>query len=51
MIRYFIFTNQNEKKRITLHRAAELGDKLFTTMIVIEAEKLKFLDDIIDKKD
>jgi len=34
-----------------LHRAAELGDKHFTTMIVLESEELKFLDDIIDKKD
>lgn len=51
MLRYFIFTNTDKKQRIPLHRAAELGDKHFTTMIVMEAERLKFLDDIIDRKD
>ena len=38
MVRYYIFVNYNDKQRIPLHRAAELGDKHFTTMIIMEAE-------------
>ena len=51
MFRYFIFTSMDKNKRIPLHSAAENGDKYFCTFIVLEAEELKFSDEIIDKKE
>jgi hypothetical protein len=51
MLRYFILTNKDKNKRIPLHAAAENGDKYFCTFMVLEAEDLKFSDDIIDTKE
>jgi hypothetical protein len=50
MFRYYIFTNMDKNKRISLHTAAGYGDKYFCTFMILEAEDLKFADDIIDKK-
>lgn len=50
MFRYYIFTNMDKNKRIALHTAAGFGDKYFCTFMILEAEDLKFADDIIDKK-
>lgn len=47
-IRYHILTKKDAKGRISLHRAAEVGDKHFCTMIVEEAKDLSFVEDIID---
>ena len=51
MLRYFILTSIDKNKRIPLHTASENGDKYFCTFMVLEAEDLKFGDDIIDKKE
>lgn len=48
--RFYIFTNTDKNKRIALHTAASYGDKYFCTFMILEAERLKFADDIIDKK-
>lgn len=48
--RYYIFTNMDKNKYIPLHTSAAFGDKYFCTFMILEAEKLKFADDIIDKK-
>jgi hypothetical protein len=50
MLRYYIFTNVDKNKRLPLHTAASYGDKYFCFFMILEAEALKFADDIIDKK-
>ena len=46
-----MLTYKDTKKRVTLHLAAKFGDKHFTHMIVMEAEYLGFLSEIIDARD